>query len=509
VGGFTEWPRTSDPVCVTLYHVLENAMPATTDHIRFWIDASLECVRRDHTPSFSRGDQRGPFLSARALGMAVGALHDAPQPATNRLLDLPPSTPDGPPSSPGCASAAACHQLLLMRYPTQAHALNEAWDQWLELHPTLRDQPSELQGRQVGTAIHLLGIGDRGLAAKLDYTPSGPYAHDVPPDDPGQGFAGSSWGAAERLMTEAVPGFPKPPGRISGTVVHPDAHFAADFQKVQSKGAAQRRSRLASEEVTGIFWGYDGPPELGTPPRLYLQIVLGVLDEVDARRPTGLTDDEELRVVAGAALAMAEAGIDAWKYKYSADHMMWRPVLGIAHGLESLAPAEAGWKPLGRPDTNGSGLSLTPNFPAYPSGHATFGASAFQVLRTFLVEKKLAEFDADGVDNVRFCARSDEYNGRNRDPRGDKPARPVLHQPYASLWQAIVDNSVSRVYLGVHWQFDGITSKGTDPDGNFGIPDAPSKLGRRGGVWLGCQIGNQVASRIGVSEETIKASIPG
>ena len=37
---------------------------------------------------------------------------------------------------------------------------------------------------------------------------------------------------------------------------------------------------MADEEVIGIFWGYDGPPELGTPPRLYMQVVLGVLDEM-------------------------------------------------------------------------------------------------------------------------------------------------------------------------------------------------------------------------------------
>lgn len=482
-------------------------MPATSDHIRFWIDTSLECVRRDHTPTYSRGDQRGPFLTARALGMALGALHDAPQIATSRLLSLPTGTPEGVPTSPDCASGAACHQLLLLRYPSQAHALHEAWDQWLGLHPALHDQASELQGRAVGNAVHLLGVGDRQLAAMLEYTPSGAYTHDVPPDDPGQGFAGSAWGAATRLVTTRVSGFPKPPGRISATVVQPDAHFVADFQKVQSKGAAQQRARNPAEEVTGIFWGYDGPPELGTPPRLYLQIVLGVLDEIDARKPTGLNDAEELRVVAAAALAMADAGIDAWHYKYSPEHMMWRPVLGIAHGLGGQAAPEAGWKPLGRPDTNGTGLSLTPNFPAYPSGHATFGASAFQVLRTFLVEKQLAEFDPDGLDNVRFCARSDEYNGRNRDPRGDMPSRQVLHQSYNSLWQAIVDNSISRVYLGVHWQFDGLTVRGVDVDGAFGIPAKPSQLGQRGGVWLGCQIGNQVAAKIGVKPETIANSM--
>lgn len=89
-------------------------------------------------------------------------------------------------------------------------------------------------------------------------------------------------------------------------------------------------------------------------------------------------------------------------------------------------------------------MNLTPNFPSYPSGHAAFGASAFQVLRAYEVEKKLAEFDADGVDNVQFCARSDEYNGRNRDPRGDMAARPVLHRAHSSLWKAIVDHPGPR-----------------------------------------------------------------
>jgi vanadium chloroperoxidase len=42
----------------------------------------------------------------------------------------------------------------------------------------------------------------------------------------------------------------------------------------------------------------------------------------------------------------------------------------------------AGWLPLGSQVTNtiSQGLrSFTPNFPAYPSGHATFGSAAFQV----------------------------------------------------------------------------------------------------------------------------------
>lgn len=50
--------------------------------------------------------------------------------------------------------------------------------------------------------------------------------------------------------------------------------------------------------------------------------------------------------------------------------------------------------------------------------------------------------------------------------------------------------------------------KGADPNGDFGIPHKPKDLGRRGGVWLGCQIANQITEKMGIPAETIAASIP-
>ncbi len=51
-------------------------MPAASQQMRYWVDIAIECVRVDHTPSLSSGDQTGPFFTARALGMALGALND-------------------------------------------------------------------------------------------------------------------------------------------------------------------------------------------------------------------------------------------------------------------------------------------------------------------------------------------------------------------------------------------------------------------------------------------------
>lgn len=493
-------------------------MPAATSKLRFWCDMTIEAIRRDHTASLSAGDQRGPFLTARALGLAMAAMHDAHAIANGRpgLLNLPAPAAlvaVGPAASE-VAAAAACAQVLRLRYPNQGHMLEPAWLHWLDYFGLgAANSAAESAGRAFGANVHQLGARDAANAVADRYTPTGaPYSHIAPPSQPSQGYAGAIWGIeTQPLLATRVTGFPPPPGRVSGSRVEPTAHFLADFNKVHDKGDINRTPGLAGartlpEEVVGVAWGYDGPPELGTPPRLYMQVVLTVLDQVEASQPGALSPEDELLILAGVAIAMADAGVDAWFYKYQPSHMMWRPAVGIRNAVPGNGAADPNWVPLGRPDTNGSGQGLTPDFPAYPSGHATFGASAFQLLRLFLKEKGVLEFDADGVDNMRFGFVSDEFNGRNKDPKTLQP-REHLTLGVDSLWQAIVDNSVSRVYLGVHWQFDGITTRNAgDTADEFGVPASPSQLGRTGGVWLGAQIANQLAPRLGISAATIAAS---
>jgi vanadium chloroperoxidase len=478
----------------------------------------LECVRRDHTPGLSIGDQKGPFLTARALGLALGALSDlkAAKAGTVKLLPISaPATLLNMMSSPeliDMAAAAACHEVLQLRYPNQGNILGNAWDNWIDYHkPSSPGTPLEFAARAFGRDVHLLGKDDM-INSQQSFIPNTDnYRHRAPDNEPAQNYAGSKWGQSTRLAASAVGSFPPPPGRVNASTVDPTPHFRSDFDKVVAKGDINRTpsnpaSRSFKEEIIGIAWGYDGPNQIGTPPRLYLQVVLTILDSVQERNPGQLSELEELTITAAIAVAMADAGIDAWFYKYDPDHMMWRPSVGIPHAVAGNGTAIPTWRPLGRPDSNGSGQGLTPDFPAYPSGHATFGAAAFQLLRLYLVEKGVSSFDANGVDTVRFEFISDEFDGRNVDPRTGSPRDPITLE-YPNLWEAIKDNSVSRVYLGVHWQFDGITKRdAAGMEDEFGLPDFPSQLGRTGGVWLGGQIANQLALKIGINASTISAS---
>src|SRR2546425_550065 len=97
--------------------------------------------------------------------------------------------------------------------------------------------------------------------------------------------------------------------------------------------------------------------------------------------------------------------------------------------------------PLGAPASNLHGPNFTPPFPAYPSGHAGFGAALFQILRNFY-----------GTDNIAFTFVSDEFNGMTQDNKGN--VRPLAPRSFSSLSEAEEENGQGRIYLGIHWAFD-------------------------------------------------------
>jgi hypothetical protein len=91
--------------------------------------------------------------------------------------------------------------------------------------------------------------------------------------------------------------------------------------------------------------------------------------------------------------------------------------------------------------SNLTGPDFTPPFPAYPSGHAGFGAALFQILRNFY-----------RTDKIPFTFVSDEFNGVTLDNDGN--VRPLLPRSFSTLSQAEEENGQSRIYLGIHWSFD-------------------------------------------------------
>lgn len=183
-------------------------------------------------------------------------------------------------------------------------------------------------------------------------------------------------------------------------------------------------------------------------------------------------------------------------------------------------PADPFWLALGAPETNSDRLSFKPPFPAYPSGHATFGAACFQMARLYYASNGTAVVDRNGVDDIGFTFVSEEMNGVSRDLHQPyDPSSPIEDQPglvrtyvkrnFPSLWHAIWENAFSRIWLGVHWRFDAFDYRDAgsrDADGRERYKD-PADVGYShvwtvkrnagdplpiGGVPLGLGIANDI-----------------
>ncbi len=140
------------------------------------------------------------------------------------------------------------------------------------------------------------------------------------------------------------------------------------------------------------------------------------------------------------------------------------------------------WLPFGAPSSNSIKKNVTPHFPAYPSGHATFGAAAFHITRLFYGVKPGNRQPDKLFDKLEFV--SDEHNGVSKDNKGT--VRPEHARSFPDgLWQMIEENGFSRVCLGVHWIFDAYAVKAN------GKPDHTKNIG---GVALGLSIAEDIYS---------------
>ncbi|WP_164934159.1 vanadium-dependent haloperoxidase [Bradyrhizobium guangzhouense] len=205
------------------------------------------------------------------------------------------------------------------------------------------------------------------------------------------------------------------------------------------KGSVFAPLDSSNETLKGIYWAYDGTPLLCAPPRLYNEIALSVAFR---ERPIKRVEDLA-QYLAFINVAMAEAGIGAWTGKYKFHHS--RPVTYIRKTDPEgsvLGSKNKEFTPLGAQVSNGTpaGANLTPPFPAYPSGHAVFGGAVFEAMRLYL------------RGDTAFTFVSDEYNGLNRGPTG--ATRPKFERKFKNLTEAEIENGQSRIWLGIHWQYD-------------------------------------------------------
>lgn len=413
--------------------------------VRRWNRIAIDASGLDHATA---REQLGPGRSSRAMAIVHVAMFDAITALTGGYESFTGvAAPDGPVSLNVAVSQAA-HDTLVALFPSQATDFDAALLQDLRAEKNkIARANGSLLGARTAAAILALKANDgsevpepRVGVGHVTSNLAGHWRQD--PISLIPLALGAKWGDCVPFVVDDGAQFrcPAPPSMDSPA-------YAAAYNEVKAlggDGVITPTIRTPQQTFVGIFWAYDGTPSLCAPPRLYNQIATTIADQM------GTSDLETARMLALVNLAMADAGMCSWESKYYWD--LWRPITGIRESDAGTGPTGTGdgnpatvgdvnWTPLGAPASNLAGPNFTPPFPAYPSGHATFGAALFQTLRNFY-----------GTDEIPFTFVSDEFNGQTRDNQGN--VRPYIPRTFDNLSDAEEENGQSRIYLGIHWSFD-------------------------------------------------------
>lgn len=335
-----------------------------------------------------------PAVRARTAAIAQVAVFEAVNSIVGdyepylRKLDAPSG------ASPEAAAVTAAHRVLVKLHGDKAPQLDASRDKSLAAIP---DGAGKQSGIAVGVAaadaILAARAGD-GFDAVVPYTPGtqpGEYRSTPPEHIPA--FR-PGLGKVETFSIANGRQFRSPPPPPLGS-----HRYTRDYEEVKRVGGAQSKDRPPDRtQVARFYDATDGE-----------QIYYPAARQVAATRSRTLSQNARLFALLG--IAMWDAAVSCFETKYYFN--LWRPVTAIH---------EAG-------DPKWQAAVFTPPFPAYPSGHATFGGAARAVLE--------AEFGPAGH-SIRLA----------------NPAVPEIVLNYTSFKQITDDIDDGRIYGGVHYRFD-------------------------------------------------------
>ena len=299
---------------------------------------------------------------SRIVAIAHAAMFDATNSIERKYTKyaIEVSPPAG--ASAEAAAITAAHAVLTQLVPDEKKKLDAALTTTLA---KVADGAAKDAGAAVGreVAAKLLDLRSTdGIDAKVAYTPGttpGAWQPTPPALTPG---VLTQFGAVTPFMLKSSDQFtmPGPPPLAS------DA-FARDMQEIQAVGARRSTSRTAEQSEVAIFWTVSTHMPFNAAARA-----------AATKRGNALV--ENARLFALLNMAGADSQIACWHWKYQVS--FWRPITAI-RAADSARNAAL------KPDPHWESLLTTPAHPDYPSGHASYGGVAAEVLKAMFGDDRV------------------------------------------------------------------------------------------------------------------------
>ncbi|MFO0872789.1 MAG: phosphatase PAP2 family protein [Phycisphaerales bacterium] len=395
-----------------------------SDVVDDWNNAYIQAIR-ESGGAYSPLAPVAPGPTSRGLAMMNVGMYEAFNSITRGHEAYHSFLPCPPDASADAAMAVAAHDMLGEVYPNPTSLDIDAI---LARHlAAIPDGASKDAGVALGKAcaamMHDLRLND-GSTDDPPYVPGGNPGDWAPTPPAFLPPWGPGWAAVTPWCITSADQFqlPGPAGYTNMLELLSSPEYAAQYDDAKAYGDLNSTVRTPYETETALFWSNDRD---GTfkPPGHLMYITQVVAND------RGLAMEDKVRLYALVSLGMADAGIAAWYEKFFTDIDLWRPITAIQQGDTDGNPATVAdpmWVPLA---DNPLVPIHTPPFPAWVSGHATFGAVHAAVMRNFF-----------NTDDVTFTVTSDDTPG--------------VFRTYTSFTDAAKENGRSRVLLGVHWQWD-------------------------------------------------------
>lgn len=393
---------------------------ASGDEITHWVDVLNQAIR-------VHGGAPCPI--GRAIAMTTTAMYDAVNSIDRGhrpylgFFDVPFD------ASKEAAAAQAARDTLVHLYPAQQAFFDAELASRLALIP---NSPAKTAGMSVGQASAAGCIASRvgdGSDNNTPYTFGTNPGDYVTPEDvpPGTMPFTPNWGMSRPFTMTHNNQFLVPPGPAGYTVMSQllaSPEYTAQFNEVKEVGSRNSVTRTLDQTRLAFFWANDVNGTYKPPGHL-----MNIVKEIAA--PLNLSLVQHARLFALAGLAQGDSGVVAWHSKYDTDIDLWRPISGIRR-------AHTDGNPETIPDPEWLALNpFSPPFPAWISGHSTFGGATAGVLAAYF-----------GTDNMTFSITSEDpfYAALVPPP----PPTRSFNRFSDMGWE----DAISRVYLGVHWRWD-------------------------------------------------------